>query len=132
MKNLQKTSRELQEKSTWIRKGMQDFLENWKTATNEELHDSTLQKLVICSRWENDNQTRYFLYIERGCSKVYTVWDEDWAHDNFDTESSFNLEYIDMKTLRHVINNLSKSIKVYSEKLNKASIEYEEILSLLK
>lgn len=113
----------LQEKQTWIRQGLADFLSKWKEITSDI---STSHKYVLVFS-DNDDEATDFYYLKYGSADVFYNYDCNYEGKSAIREWS-DSQYFDRSASMYLVKNFIKSIGEAFEnevvKLNELNEEY--------
>ena len=95
-------------KQTWLRKGLDDFLQTWKQATGQEVSGHDLFVL-----YEYGNEDRKRLVLKRGMAKVdgdtYDHYNDEWVNwDNY-----LELDNQSITRIKKIIDAISSGINDY-------------------
>lgn len=123
---------QLAEKGSWIRKGVQKWLELWEEATSTTLDDSKLERVVITTIDEaSEHGHSRVYYLQRGYAYIYRLWDDEWNFQDWDKESATDIGSIDMRKLRTIINGLAPTVEKYAQQIESETAEYNKLAPLL-
>lgn len=123
-------AKELAEKSSWVRSGLEKWLAMWETATAVDLKNETLQRLVVMEHIPR-HSSAFTYYVERYQARLYVLLQEHYANGLWGHEDVFDIDETDMVVLRQVIKRLPSAIEKYIEALNAAGEDYDKLLALL-
>jgi len=125
-KELAQLTAELIKKGSWIRKGFQEFLANWKNETNYPLEDESIERVIVSESIDG------VVYLKRGINWLCGLSGDEFNEGEFDSASKIEVSHMDMKALKEIISELPAALQEYAKKMKKRDKEYDSLLGLLK
>ena len=126
MKNLKEQLEALQEKQTWLRKGLKDWLEIWAENTLE-LEGEYLSVCGISDYMAVD--TDY--YIVPGSSELYTGYYQAVNHQGTDGLDIVEIDSLDIQDARLIAQHIPKRISQYSKTIQSDIQKIDELMKAL-
>ena len=126
MKDLKNKLEKLQEKQTWLRKGLKEWLQLWKENTIEIEGEF----FYIC-KYGDYMAVDHYYYIEPGNSSIYGGYCEFVEYEGFDDKLSKDVDDIEISDIKSIIAALPKRVQDFSKRVDHSIIEAEELLAKL-
>ena len=118
-KEIEQMAKEISKKSTWVRKGFEDFLQSWSEISECGEHTG----IIVGKR--NDE---YPLFLVTGKNDLQ-VFDHSFTDAYSDTGI---WDILSIKEIRAIIRNLSDILENILQMMKNENKESEEILAILK
>ena len=126
MKNLINQLEALQEKQTWLRKGLKDWLEIWAKNTLE----LEGEYLAICGLSDYMAvDTDY--YIVPGSSELYTGYYQVVSHQGADGLDIIGIDDLDINDVRLIVQHIPKRIVQYAKTIQSDINRIDELIKAL-
>ena len=126
MENLKEQLKALQEKQTWIRKGLKDWLEIWAENT-PEVEGEYLSVCGLSGYMAVD--TDY--YIVPGSSELYTGYYQAVSHQGTDGLDCVDIDSLDIQDVRLIVQHIPKRVNQYVNTIQSDIKKIDELIKAL-
>ena len=126
MKNLISQLEALQEKQTWLRKGLKDWLEIWAENTLE----IEGEYLAICGL-SDYMAVDIDYYIVPGSSELYTGCCQAVSHQGTDSLDIISIDSLDINNVRLIVQHIPKRIVQYANTIQSDIKKIDDMMKAL-